>query len=113
MTQNQIDMFFASHAGMFPTEVVPQIHEMLLRAPDNMSMMLQSINFKTPMTAFLLSLFLGEFGADRFYIGDTGMGIGKLLTAGGCGIWQIVDWFLIMEATRRKNFELLCQVLRF
>lgn len=36
-------------------------------------------------------------------IGDTGMGIGKLLTCGGFGIWAIVDWFLIMGATREKN----------
>ena len=31
----------------------------------------------------------------------------KLLTAGGCGVWAIVDWFLIMDATREKNFQQL------
>ena len=38
-------------------------------------------------------------------IGDTGMGIGKLLTCGGFGVWGIIDWFLIMGATREKNME--------
>ena len=33
------------------------------------------------------------------------LGVGKLLTCGGCGIWSIVDWFLIMDATRQSNAQ--------
>jgi hypothetical protein len=40
-------------------------------------------------------------------LGDTGLGVGKLLTCGGFGIWQIVDWFLISDATKAKNMEKL------
>lgn len=47
------------------------------------------------MTALLLSFFLGYFGADRFYLGYTGLGIAKLLTAGGCGIWALYDLVMI------------------
>ncbi len=44
-------------------------------------------------------------------IGDTGLGVGKLLTCGGLGIWSIVDWFMIMGATREKNILALQKVL--
>lgn len=47
------------------------------------------------LTALLLSLFLGTLGIDRFYLGYTGLGILKLLTIGGCGIWHLIDLILI------------------
>lgn len=48
------------------------------------------------MVTFILSLFLGLLGIDRFYLGETGMGIFKLLTAGGLGVWYVVDLFNIL-----------------
>jgi len=46
-------------------------------------------------TSVLLSIFLGGFGADRFYLGYVGWGIFKLLSFGGLGVWTIIDATLI------------------
>lgn len=50
---------------------------------------------KSYVVALLLSFFLGYLGVDRFYLGHTGIGIAKLLTLGGCGIWALIDFILI------------------
>jgi TM2 domain-containing membrane protein YozV len=47
------------------------------------------------VTALLLSLFLGSLGIDRFYLGHSGLGVLKLLTCGGVGVWSLVDVVLI------------------
>ena len=67
--------------------------------------------FKDPITALIISLLGGGFGIDRFYIGDTSLGILKLITCGGFGIWAIIDLFLIMNATREKNFQKLLSLV--
>ncbi|KAG9071911.1 hypothetical protein KI688_006130 [Linnemannia hyalina] len=46
--------------------------------------------------AIILSLFLGEFGIDRFYLGYIFTALLKLATVGGFGIWYIIDIVLII-----------------
>ncbi|CAH1405628.1 unnamed protein product [Nezara viridula] len=46
-------------------------------------------------TALFLSITLGGFGADRFYLGYWQEGIGKLFSFGGLGVWTIIDFILI------------------
>jgi len=47
------------------------------------------------IVALLLSVFLGHLGIDRFYLGYIGLGVLKLVTFGGCGIWWLIDLILI------------------
>ena len=50
---------------------------------------------KSWVVALLLSIFLGGLGIDRFYLGYVGLGIVKLITLGGLGVWWLIDLILI------------------
>ena len=48
------------------------------------------------LVCLLLCFFLGCLGIHRFYVGKTGTGIAQLLTAGGCGVWALIDFIMII-----------------
>lgn len=67
---------------------------------------------KSMEIALILSLLFGSLGVDRLYLGQVGLGLLKFITFGGGGIWTIIDWFLIIGATRAKNIE-IAESIRF
>jgi hypothetical protein len=105
MDVQKVDMFIMANGKYFESHQIMQIRERLLAVDDSKWVAIQSLSLKDPQTSLILSILGGQLGIDRFVIGDTGLGIGKLLTCGGLGIWAIVDWFMIQGATREKNFE--------
>ncbi len=60
---------------------------------------------QNPVALYGWNVWLGWLGVDRFIVGDFLLGVLKLITLGGLGIWQIVDCFLIGNRTRDKNIE--------
>ena len=111
MDSNKVSSFLFSIQDKIPSEYVYVLRERLEAMDDDRETLLMAIDLKSPMVSLLLSLFLGVYGIDRFYIGDTTFGVLKLITCGGFGVWTLIDWFLIMQATKQKNIEKLLQVL--
>ena len=58
---------------------------------------------KSPLITWLLWLFVGAFGAHRYYPGNVGRGIAMTLTLGGLGVWKLIDAFFIPEALRKNE----------
>jgi len=108
---NKIDMWIMTNSKFLPNEKIVYIKEKLKSIDENKWSLLQTVEFKDPTTLLLVSIFLGSLGIDRFMLGDTGMGILKLLTAGLCGILTIIDWFTISNKTKEVNFNKLSMII--
>ena len=107
MEAQKVDAFILANGKNFQDYQIPALREMLLNVDDNKWLVLQTLQLKDPTIALIISLLAGTLGIDRFYIGDMGLGVLKLITCGGFGIWIVVDWFLIMGSARSKNMQKL------
>ena len=111
MDAQKVDMFIMSNGKFFESHQMNMIREKLLALDESKWAMLSTTQFKDPTTSLIISILAGGLGIDRFMIGDTGLGVGKLLTCGGLGVWSIIDWFMIQKATREKNMQKIQQFL--
>jgi TM2 domain-containing membrane protein YozV len=111
MDSQKVDMFIMSNSKFFESHQIMAIRERLISMDDSKWPMISTVQLKDPTTSLIVSILAGSLGIDRFIIGDTGLGIGKLLTCGGLGIWAIIDWFMIQKSTREKNMQKIQQLL--
>jgi len=111
MDAQSVDMFLMANAKYLEDHQMYYIRERLLEMDESKWRMLQFMQFNDPVIILIVSLVTGPLAVDRFMIGDTGLGIAKLLTCGGFGIWMLIDWVIIMGITRRKNTEKLMRAI--
>lgn len=111
MDANKIDMFFVANGKKLPAEKAVLIREKMAQIDDSRYATISSVELKDPTTMLLVSIFLGEFGVDRFMLGETGMGILKLLTAGLCGILWLIDLIGITKKVKEYNYNELMKIL--
>ena len=107
------NMLLVNAAKYFPEVNMPSIREALEHMEPQKANMILAQDYKDPTIALIISAIIGAYGIDRFYIGDIGLGVGKLITGGGCGIWALIDLFLIMGATKEKNYQKFIQNVNF
>ena len=62
----------------------------------------ETVSPKSRLAVTILAWGLGGLGVDRFYSGHVVLGIVKLLTGGGFGIWWLID-FIMAVAGKRKD----------
>lgn len=110
MEANKVDKFLLAHESKFPDYEIP-IHHLLDLSPEKEAVLAKT-RFKHPVDMLLFSFFLGHFGVDRFMLGDKVKGIIKLLTFGGLSVWFLIDLFLIMGETKRRNLKKLEEIVK-
>ena len=111
LDQQKIDMYIMTNQKYFPEEKITYLQDKLRTMDDQKFSLLTAVELKEPSTLLLVSIFLGVLGIDRFMLGDTGMGILKLLACGCCGVLTIIDWFTISKKTKEFNFNKVMTLL--
>ena len=110
MEQSQVNQLLAIHGNKLPFESLEMAKGKLLTMEYDVAS-IRMAQFKDPMISLILSILVGSLGVDRFYLGDIGLGVGMLMTCGGAYIWCLIDIFLIQDATKKKNMELIGLIL--
>lgn len=111
MDVQSVDQYLLLNQKYFPEEKLMFLKERLLQLNETQFSSLYYIQFKDPLVLLIISIFLGNLGVDRFMLNDTGLGILKLLTCGGFGIWTIIDWVFIMNKTKEYNLNKIMSLI--
>ena len=111
MDEQKVNMFIMANQKYLPQEKLIFLKQKLMQADESKFMLASSVNLKNPTTILIMSVLFGGFGVDRFMLGDTGMGVLKLLTGGVCGILAIVDWFSVQQKAKELNYSNLMLML--
>ncbi len=110
MEKNKVDFFIASNSDKFEASALMSIKETLEKMTDDQFMMMSAIEYRNPTVILLIAIFLGW---ERFWLDDVGMGVLKILTCYGLGIWWLIDLFTAIDRTKRYNFKKFMQTASF
>ncbi len=112
MDVKKVENFLIMNSKYLPANKIGFLKEKLMEVDDSKLLHLQAMSFNDPQTIMIMSIFLGGLGVDRFMLGDTGMGILKLLTFGGLGILWIMDIVSSQDRAKEKNFQEIITILQ-
>lgn len=105
MEQSKIDMFVMANKDAFTISQLSMIKDKLASMSDDKFALVCGASYQNATTVLIISILFGELGVDRFMLGEIGLGILKLITCGGCGIWWLIDLFNIKKKTYDYNFS--------
>lgn len=107
MEKQQIESFMAANSKFFASEDQQTVRNFLEKADAAKANAILATSFKNPTVILIIAIFIGEYGVDRFMLGQTGLGVAKLFTCGGCGIWWLIDIFTAYKRTYEYNMDKL------
>lgn len=112
MTEENVRQILGIVGDKLPEEKVMILKSKLASASDDKVDEIICTPLHNPTHILLFSIFLGGLGIDRFMIGDTGLGVGKLLLGWAtCGLWPLIDIFISYKKAKEKNFNKIMTLL--
>ncbi len=112
MTEENVRQICGAIHEKLPEEKIMILKNKLATVQDDKVDEILCVSLYNPTHILLFSIFLGGVGVDRFMIGNTGLGVGKLLLGWAtCGIWPLIDIFISYKQAKEKNFNKIMMLL--
>ena len=110
MENSKIDTFIGMNAENFKQQDLMVIKQKLEVIDEEKFFLIQGTEFQKPSTILLIAIFLGW---ERFWLDDVALGIVKIITAYGCGIWWLIDIFTAKGRAQKYNYEKIIQAMSY
>jgi len=108
MKQELVQQFLMNNGECFDTLQVPQIQKQLEEIPDEKSGIVLGVSLQKPTVILIIAILLGW---DRFFLGEIGLGVVKIITCYGCGVWWLIDIFSAKKRTYAYNMKKLNEAM--
>ncbi len=108
MKQELIQSFLLKNGEFLDPIQLPSIQKQLEELDDTKASLVLGVSLQNPTLILVIAILLGW---DRFFIDDIAMGVVKVITCYGLGIWWLVDIFSATRRTREYNYRKLSQAI--
>lgn len=102
MKQELIQQFLLQNGECFDPLQQAEIQKSLEEIPDEKSAIVLGGSYQKPTIILIIAILLGW---ERFFLDDIGMGVVKVLTGYGCGIWWLIDIFSAKKRAYEYNYK--------
>lgn len=97
-----VQAFMLKNGECFDMMAVQDVQNKLAEVDDAKSALLMSMSLQKPTVMLIIAIVLGW---ERFFLDDIGLGVVKVITCYGCGIWWLIDIFSAQRRTYEYNYK--------
>ena len=108
MKQELVQAFMLKNGECFDMMAVQDVQNKLMEIDESKSAMLMGLSLHKPTVMLIIAIVLGW---ERFFLDDIVMGVVKVITCYGCGIWWLIDIFTAQKRTYEYNYKKFTETL--
>jgi len=108
MKPELVQAFMLKNGECFDMMTVQDVQSKLAEIDDSKAAPMISLNLQKPTLMLIIAILLGW---ERFFLDDIGLGVVKVLTCYGCGIWWLIDIFSAQKRTYAYNYKKFCEAI--
>ena len=102
MRTELIQAFMMKNGECFDIMTAQEVQRQLSELDDSKAPFIMSLSLQDPTLIMVLAIFTG---IERFFLDDMAMGVVKIITCYGCGVWWLIDIFSARKRAQAYNYR--------